>query len=160
MMTYVPAVESIHDKFLCILPRIREHGRIFFRHVRVRDKKEDLITEMVALCWKWIVRLAQRGKDATQFASVLASYAARAILNGRRLCGSERLDDALSPRAQQRHGFTVAPLPPGSNLIGNAFDERCRITCRPRCPIRSASDAIFRGGGLAGVIGIAVSSTS
>ena len=29
----------------------------------------------------------------------------------------------LSPVAQQRRGFTVSPLPDGSSLAGNVFDE-------------------------------------
>src|SRR5262249_12676850 len=75
------------------------------------DKHEELIAEMVGLCWRWFVRLVQRGKDPTQFVSALASYAARAVHSGRRLCGQERSRDVLSPVAQRRHGFVVEELP-------------------------------------------------
>jgi hypothetical protein len=74
------------------------------------------------LCWLWFVRLARRGKDATRFPSLLASFAARAVRSGR-LCGQEPSRDALSPLAQQRHGFTVRSIPDGSSLYGNAFNE-------------------------------------
>ena len=63
------------------------------------------------MAWKWFVRLAERGKDATKFASVLASYAARGVKNGRRLCRQENANDAMNPQAQQRHSFRVESLP-------------------------------------------------
>jgi hypothetical protein len=31
---------------------------------------------MVALAWRWYVRLVKRGKDPSQFSSALASFAA------------------------------------------------------------------------------------
>ena len=77
----------------------------------------------VALAWKWFVRLAERGKDASQFVSALASFCARRVNGGRRLCGKEKANDVLSPAAQHRRGFTVSPLPQGSSLLGNVFDE-------------------------------------
>src|SRR5262249_51386612 len=53
----------------------------------------------------------QRGKDATTFPLTLASYAARAVRCGRRVCGQERAKDALSSVAQRRHNFSVQRLP-------------------------------------------------
>jgi hypothetical protein len=83
----------------------------------------ELTAETIALSWQWYVRLARRGKDAARFVTALASFAARAAHSGRRLCGQERSRDALSPRARQRHGYTVSPLPDGSGLGDSAFDE-------------------------------------
>ena len=80
---------GLHARFLSILPRIATHGRVYFRHLR-RTDQEEAVQEMVALCWKWFVRLVARGKDATRFPSALASYAARAVRSGRRACGQER----------------------------------------------------------------------
>src|SRR5262249_39475280 len=67
--------------------------------------------------------LAQRGKDATQFPSILADFAARAVRAGRRLCGRERSRDVLSPTAQRQHHFAVEPLPDFSTLAGNVMSE-------------------------------------
>jgi len=67
--------------------------------------------ETLALAWKWFARLAEQGKDATNFASVLATYAAKAVRNGRRLCGQERAKDVMSPVAQRNKGFQVESLP-------------------------------------------------
>jgi hypothetical protein len=67
--------------------------------------------------------LTRRGKDASRFVAAFADYAARAAKNGRRLCGQEKANDVLSPLAQQRRGFAVQPLPMGSCMTGNIFDE-------------------------------------
>jgi hypothetical protein len=107
------------------LPKVLSHGRVYFRLVKA-ERKEEYIAEMVALAWKWHRSLAERGKDATRFPTALAKYAARAVRSGRKLAGTERAKDALSPLAQQRKGFAVSPLPGGSSLNGNVFDEALR----------------------------------
>jgi hypothetical protein len=81
------------------------------------------VSEVVALCWKWWVRLHQRGKNPSQFVSVLATFAARQVGSGRRLLGQERAKDVLSPLAQLRHGFTVARLPQISTLEATPYSE-------------------------------------
>lgn len=117
------ALEALHARFLSILPRIELHARIYFRHVKCPAKKEDCIGEVIALSWKWFVRLAQKGKDASEFVSALAMFAAWAVNSGRRLVGVEKPKDVLSPLAQQRRCFTVSSLPNGSSLNGNVFDD-------------------------------------
>jgi hypothetical protein len=121
----VPSLDSIHDlqsRFLSLVPRIERHGRVFFRHLRPRSLREERISEMVALAWKWYRRLAEQGKDATQFPSMLATYAARAVNSGRRLCGKESAKDVLSSDAQQRHGFKVKNLPDGYSPVRETFE--------------------------------------
>ena len=77
----------------------------------MRTRRAEAVAETVALAWQWFIRLAERGKDARPFASVLASLAARSVHSGRRLCGMEKATDVLSPVAQRRHGFQVEALP-------------------------------------------------
>ena len=115
--------QTAQQAFLVILPRLKLHGKVYFRHVKDPERREEAICEMIALAWGWFLRLAQRGKDATQFASVLATYAARAVRSGRRLCGQEKARDVLSPLAQRRRGFRVGTLPQQSSLEGNVLDE-------------------------------------
>jgi hypothetical protein len=103
--------DRLQAGFLTILPQIERHARIYFRDVRCTTKKQDLIAETVALCWAWYCRLMQKGKDAANFSSILARYAARAAQCGRRLAGQETVNDVLSFVAQKRHGFKVASLP-------------------------------------------------
>jgi len=119
-----PALHRLRQTFLAdVLPRVEAHGRIYFRHVRCCHTREELLAEMIALCWEWFLRLARRGKDALSFVGALVGYAARAAGSGRRLCGHERSKEVLSPVAQRRHGFSVNRLPDFSTLGGNMLDE-------------------------------------
>ena len=127
-------LRALQLAFLSILPRIERHGRVYFRHVRCPDRKADAIGEMVALSWRWFVRLAEQGKDATRFPSVLATFAARAVYSGRRLAGACKAKDALSPAAQRRHGFAVGRLPDFSTLNGNPLAEALQDNTRSPVP--------------------------
>jgi hypothetical protein len=111
------SLTSLQSAFLTILPRIESHGRIFFRHIPCPVQKQEAVAEMTALAWKWFVCLAARGKDAVQFPAALASLAARAVKSGRRLDGLEPAGDALSSRAQHRHGFRVCQLSDNRRLF-------------------------------------------
>jgi hypothetical protein len=121
--SFPPSLDPLHARFLTIVPRVEQHGRVYFPYLRCPDLREDAICEMVGLSWLWFVPLAEKGKDATQFATTLAMFAARAVKAGRRLTGMEPARDVLSPRAQQRQGFVVASLLDSSSLHGNVFDE-------------------------------------
>ena len=119
----VCSLADLQARFLSILPRIRTHARVYFRHIKCKGRRADCIAEAVALAWKWFIRLAEKGKDATRFPSVLASYAARAVRSGRRVCGQLKAKDAMSERAQQRHGFCVGKLPDFSTESTNPLAE-------------------------------------
>jgi hypothetical protein len=128
-VSVLSAPDSVHAAFLALLPRIELHARIFFRHITCADTKAEKVAEAVALAYQWFVRLTQRGKDASQFPSVLARYAASAVKHGRRLCGQDKAGDVLSPRAQQQHGFRVERLPaanatPLEILYGSPLGQR------------------------------------
>ena len=122
--TYLAALARLHDSFLAsVLPKVLSHGRVYFRHLRSTELKEEYLAEMVALAWRWHRRLAERGKDATQFPSAIAAYAARGVRNGRKLAGMDRARDVLSPLAQRRKGFAVCKLPDCSTLDGSPLHE-------------------------------------
>jgi hypothetical protein len=105
-------LERLHETFLSdVLPRARRHAQVYFRHLKCRHRLADAIQETVAVCWKWYLKLTEQGKDVSGFVTTLASYAARHVRSGRKLCGQEKAKDAMSPRAQQRKGFTVQSLP-------------------------------------------------
>jgi len=115
--------DAVHSDFLAALPRITRHARCSFRQVRCCHRKADCVSEVVSLCWKWWLRLVERGKNPSSFVSTLASFAARAVRSGRRVCGQERAKDAMSPAAQQKHGFAVNSLPQISTLNTNPLAE-------------------------------------
>jgi hypothetical protein len=126
--------KQLHARFLAILPRIETHARVYFRHVRCPERKEDCIAEVVALSWRWFIRCAEKGKDATQFPSALATYAARAVGTGRHVCGKENARDVLSPLAQQNHDFVVQKLPDFSTLSGTPAEEALHDNTRSEVP--------------------------
>jgi hypothetical protein len=132
------SLAHLHAAFLAILPRIELHGRVYFRHVRCPHRRADCVAEMVALCWKWYLRLVERGKDPALFPTTLATYAARHVRSGRRLCGQEKGKDALSPVAQTRHDFVVEKLPDHSTLSANPFAEALRDNTRTPPPEQAA----------------------
>ena len=130
--------EQLQAAFLLILPRIQTHARVWSRHLACPALREDFVSEAVALAWRSFLRLAERGKDATQFPSALATGVVRAVRSGRRLCGQERSRDVMSAAAQRRHGFRVEELLPPSvayerlkseplgQRLHDAFEERLR----------------------------------
>jgi hypothetical protein len=128
--TAPPRHGHLHEAFLQLMPWVERHGRVYFRHLRRHDDREEAIAEMVALAWRWFVRLANRGKDASKFPSALATFAARAVNAGRRLSGHEAPKDVLSWRARRRHGFGVQALPdfdtPGGESLAGALRDNTR----------------------------------
>jgi len=106
-----------------ILPKVESHGQVAFRSMKCHDRREDAICEMVAIAWKWTLRLVERGKDVAQFPTAIATYAARAVKSGRRLTRQEKPNDVLSPLAQKRRGFAVASIPCFSMVSPNPLSE-------------------------------------
>lgn len=125
---------SLHSRFEALLPRLERHGQVYFRDVKCRVKREDCIAEMIALIWKWVVRLAEKGKDGFCFPMALANYAARAVKCGRRLCGQEKARDVMNPIAQQRLGFAVGKLPDYSTLDGSPLEGALIDNTRTEIP--------------------------
>ena len=128
------AIPYLQARFQAMIPRIERHARIFFRYLKCPFKRQDAIAETLALCWKWFLRLMQRGKDPAEFVSTLASFAVRAVKSGRRVTGQEKAKDVLSSLAQQRHHFTVSSIPDGSSLNGNVFDEALHDNTQSEVP--------------------------
>ena len=104
------SLTQLQARFETILPRIQKQAGFAFRYLKRENEKEEAIAETIALCWRWFLRLAKRGKDATAFPTVLANYASRHVKGGRHLCGQESSKDALSDWARKRRGFRVERL--------------------------------------------------
>jgi hypothetical protein len=122
--TLTSSLHALQATFLSsVLPKVLSHGRVYFRHLRSAELKEEYVAEMVALTWRWHLRLAERGKDSTRFPTALATFAARAVRCGRRLAGMDRAKDVLSRVAQKRKGFAVGKLPDYSALDGSPLHE-------------------------------------
>ncbi len=119
----------MEERFLKILPKLQLHGRIFFRHIKCRQSRDEAIAEMVAVAWKWFVGLSHRGKDVSNFPVTFCRFAGFAVKSGRRLCGQEKPKDVMSPVAQKLRGFRVEALPMSSrtsheNLYATVHGQR------------------------------------
>jgi hypothetical protein len=106
-----------------VMPAVERHAEIYFRHIKCRHRKADLVAEAVGMAWTWFCRMAERGKDGTQFPTAIASFAAKAANSGRRVVGEEKAKDVLSPIAQWRLGFAVLRLPDFSTLSASPLEE-------------------------------------
>lgn len=113
--------ETLQDKFCAVIaPAVERHAAIAFRG-RGREAVMEAQGACVALAWKWHVRLAERGKDATTFPTVIADLAVKHVRAGRGICG-QRTRDVMSKVAQQRHGFSIGKLPDYSSLSSNPLE--------------------------------------
>src|SRR5690349_6184154 len=84
-----PDAQAIHSGYLALLPRIETQARASFRHVKCPWLREDLVSECIAVGWKWYLGARRSGKDPASFAATFAWLAARSVRSGRRLCGQE-----------------------------------------------------------------------
>jgi hypothetical protein len=95
-----------HDKFLAMLPAIREQARLAFR-AHNPEAKEELIAEVVANAFCAFARLVERGKQDVAHATPLAWYAIRQVRCGRRVGSAIKSRDVMS--LANRH-VVVEPL--------------------------------------------------
>lgn len=105
--------DQLQTSYIAILPTILLAARVYFRHIQCPHYKDDLVAEVVALGWRWHVRLSERGRNAADFVVTFARFAARSVACGRRLSGKEPVRDVMSRYCRLRNGFTIAPLSAG-----------------------------------------------
>ena len=111
---------SLHDQFLTLLPIVERHARVIFRGLPAVER-EEAIAEAVAAAFTAYRRLRERGIDAVrEFPSMIATYAVLHVKDDRHVGGNSSSTDALSPKAQRKHGFHVEPLPISTR---RAYDE-------------------------------------
>jgi hypothetical protein len=139
-MVSVPAVpDSLQAAFLALLPRIERAARLYFRALRCPQRRDDAHAEVVALAWKWFVRLAERGKEVATFPTVFAQLAARAVGSGRRVAGSLKRRDLHAAHAR-RHGWQFQSL--DSNTQERAAPWAEALVDNRRAPI--PEQVVFR----------------
>jgi hypothetical protein len=98
-----------NDKFLQLLPAIREQAEYAFRRVPI-DAREDLILEVVAAAYGMFVSLCRRGKTALVYPTPLAKYAIRHVREGRRIGSRCNSLDITSPCACAAKRVTIERL--------------------------------------------------
>jgi hypothetical protein len=104
-----PAAPCWQERFLAMLPAIRTHARLAFRHLKP-EAREDAAQEVVANALVALVRLVQLGKSDVAYPTVLGRYAVAQFQDGRRVGNRRNVRDVLSPYAQKRKRFDVERL--------------------------------------------------
>jgi len=95
--------------FIGMLPAIARHASLAFRS-RKGDERDDLIQETIANAARAFARLVELGKPELAYPSVLARFAVRQVLDGRKVGSKLNVRDVLSKYAQSRKGFHVDRL--------------------------------------------------
>jgi hypothetical protein len=97
--------------FQAILPRVRTHAAIRFRHL-ADERREEAAAETVAAAYAFYQRLAEKNRLHEAHPSVLADLAARHAAQHRHLGTRQSSRDVLSPITQKRRGIRVRSLTP------------------------------------------------
>ncbi|QDU21807.1 hypothetical protein [Urbifossiella limnaea] len=117
-----------HAAFLSLLPRLRTHARVRFRHLNWSDR-EEAVADTVAYGFASFLRLTARGKHPAAFPAVFAHFVARAVANGRSVV---RRLSARDVTAGYRKGRAAVhrlegPAPGGGWWRDAAPDRRGRV---------------------------------
>ncbi len=92
-----------------MLPSIKRHARIAFRHLNP-EEKEECVQNVLANTWEALVGLARRGKLDKAFPSVLAKFAEKQTRDHRITGGHLDVKDVLSPYCQAKKNVKVERL--------------------------------------------------
>ncbi len=98
-----------HAVFLQLVPRIRQHAEIRFRHTNPADR-EDAVQEVIARSLLQFLRLLELGKEHLIYAGPLARYAVAQVRGGRRVGGQLNIRDVSSQYCRARKGVPLDSL--------------------------------------------------
>jgi len=104
-----PSSRRLNDRFLELLPVIRDRAQYAFRRVPV-DAREELLQETVSQAYVLFVRLVQRGKTALAYATPLAQFAIQNVNAGRRLGSRSNRRDLTSQCPESSNRMTIERL--------------------------------------------------
>jgi hypothetical protein len=104
-----PQQPSWHTVFLLLVPRIRQHAQIRFRHANPVDR-EEAVQEVIARSLIQFLRLLELGKEHLIFAGPLARYAVSQVRGGRRVGGKLNIRDVSSQYCRARKGISLDSL--------------------------------------------------
>ncbi len=95
----VRSTESVHEKFLKLLPGIQQQAAFAFRSISA-EARGELTEEVIANAYCAFIQLVRRGKSILAYSTPLAQFAIRQVRAGRRVGGRLNVHDILSPCAQ------------------------------------------------------------
>ena len=105
-------------RFLTMLPNIHTRARVAFCGMDA-EARQDAISEVVARAYLDYARLVERNMEHVAFPSVLAGYAIRQYLSGRRVGTKVNSGDVHSKTAQRKNGHELVEIgSPGEQNAG------------------------------------------
>ena len=104
-----PATPEWHEVFLRLLPAIRQHARIAFRHLGP-EAREEAVQAVICNACTATARLAELGKLDLAYATPLAQFGIRQVKNGRMTGGHLNCKDISSSYCQRAKGIVVERL--------------------------------------------------
>jgi hypothetical protein len=104
-----PSPAAWHAAFLTMLPTIRTHAKIAFRHLDP-ESREEAVQDVVCNACCAVARLAELDKLDLAYPTVLARYAVAQVKDGRKVGCKLNVRDVLSPYCQQRKKISVERL--------------------------------------------------
>ena len=108
---------SWHEQFLMLLPTVRRHARVSFRHLR-QEAREETVAEVIGHALHAFVRLWEQGRGDLAYAAPLARYGVSRVRDGRRVGGRRNVRDVMSVICQHRRGVRVERLDGFDELAG------------------------------------------
>ncbi|MEX0740816.1 MAG: hypothetical protein WD071_15895 [Pseudohongiella sp.] len=116
-----------HGHFLSLLPSIRSHAAVRFRHL-LPELREELVQETIARAFVDYAELVERGKQHRAFATPLSRFAVSQVRRGRRVGSRMNRRDALSDTRPERTRWSLESLEskevPGACLESLAENRR------------------------------------
>ena len=97
------------DRFITMLPAIRQHASICFRQLPA-ELRAECIQETICNACCAVARLAELGKLDLAYACPLANYAVAQVKAGRKVGGHLDCHDVLSPYCQRQKNISVERL--------------------------------------------------
>jgi hypothetical protein len=98
-----------HERFLSMLPAIRQHAEIRFRGIGC-ELRQELVQETIARSLCDYLRLRERGKEHVGQAGPLARYAVAQVKQGRKVGGRLNVRDVGSRYCQRRKSVKLQSL--------------------------------------------------
>jgi hypothetical protein len=98
-----------HKAFLAMMPPIKAHAKIAFRHLGP-EAREEAVQEVICNACSAFARLVQRGKADLAYPSVLARYGVAQVKAGRKVGCHLNVNDITSEYCQRRKNVAVERL--------------------------------------------------
>jgi DNA-directed RNA polymerase specialized sigma24 family protein len=115
--TTIPERPEWHTVFLRMVPKIRQHAQVRFRHLNP-DDRDEAVQEVIARALLDFLRLLERGKGDLAYASPLARFAVAQVRQGRRVGGRLNLCDVSSQYCQAHNSVSLKSLDCGGTSFG------------------------------------------